>query len=120
MGIPPGTRRRKEWLARLPSVLGKRWSGNEARRLTEASLIALLATGIFGGCDGLDGYGDACTLIGCTSGVSVVLENLPATPFRVEEYWGSPNGPRCDPLCRQATIRLPSDAIAVTPLASHP
>jgi hypothetical protein len=107
---------------------------------------------------------DSCTLIGCTSGLNVVLEDVTSAPYRVEVYSGPsttryvlectanpcaqiffpdftpqrvfaevirpnqltrryevipsysesrPNGGNCPPLCRNATIRLPSDALVV-------
>ena len=104
----------------------------------------------------------ACTLIGCDSGIEVILEQPPAAPYRVEAYTSSqqqrhiyrcepsscpprimfsgltadrviieviseagtrrhdvapgytesrPNGPGCDPLCRNAIVRLQADPL---------
>ena len=124
-------------------------------------LILTIAACTIASCDS-DFFGGVCTLIGCNSGVIVVLESPPATPYRIEVYSGSaagpryahscagasacgevffpdftpfrffvevittdtvryevaptytesrPNGPRCDPLCRNARVRLPTDRL---------
>src|SRR5437868_11192420 len=36
----------------------------------------------------------SCTLIGCSSGVTVVVENRPSVAYRVEVYSGSSTGPK--------------------------
>ena len=129
------------------------------KRLFRGGILSVLAT--LGGCDS-DTVSQGCTLIGCASGIEVVLEQPPAVPYRVEAYVSSqmpryvyrcdsgsclpriffeeftpfrvfvevisgtgtqvyeviprysesrPNGPQCDPLCRNAVIRLPSDRL---------
>jgi hypothetical protein len=123
--------------------------------------IGLIFIAAVAGCGSGSGSDpQACTLIGCDSGIEVVLDQAPTAPYRVEAYTPSqqqrhvyrcepsscpprimfsgftpdraiieviaqqdtsrhevtpsyvesrPNGPRCDPVCRNATVRLSAD-----------
>ena len=123
-------------------------------------LLLLVLTTALGSC----GMTEDCTLIGCTGGITIVLEPNLSGPYRVEAYSAPgvarytyecasatpcspiflpdftpyrffvhvtradsttryevlprytefrPNGAQCDPICRNATVRLPSDALVV-------
>ena len=51
---------------------------NSLRHLLAASLLCLSA------CRGAPPVGQACTLIGCSDGITVVVTNAPATAYSVE------------------------------------
>lgn len=126
-------------------------------------LIFVFSVSALSSCERLGLEPHVCTLIGCSSGITVVLENKPTSPYRIEVYSGNSTGPRyvfqcdaqtncadpfffdytpdhvfvdvvvgsnrttyevvpkytesrpngadCEPLCRQSTIRLPSDQL---------
>ncbi len=126
-----------------------------------AALRGFFSLLLLAGCQKPEPQEGDCTLIGCDSGIEVILENPPAGPYTVEAsvydrnpryvyecerpdgckgraefleftpyrlvidvvsasgseryevvptYVESrPNGPSCAPLCRRATVRLPSD-----------
>lgn len=129
-----------------------------------AAEFALLASALLvSACEGSGTAPRVCTLIGCSSGTRIILENRPTQSYRIEVFSGSstgpkygfqcdnpiscgdaffpdftpyrvfvdvilgssqeryevipnytesrPNGAGCDPLCRQATIRVPSDRL---------
>lgn len=46
-------------------------------------LLALILTPLLSACDGILGIGDDCNLVGCTSGIEVVLDEYPDEPFRI-------------------------------------
>ena len=94
-------------------------------RVAAVAFLLLSSTGC-----GVIGPGDSCTLIGCNSGLTVHLNAKPTGAYKVEvvshpfvrittstgtktveittvNYVTSrPNGPDCDPECRQATVNV--------------
>lgn len=60
-------------------------------RVAVLSPIMLL---LLAGCSRSTAPGQVCTLIGCDSGIQVVLEKPPAGPYRIEAYVNSSQGPR--------------------------
>lgn len=60
--------------------------------------LALLVSGVLGGCD--DATGPACTEIGCLDGLRVVVEGSPGTEYQIEA--SAPDGTSRSGVC---TIR---------------